>query len=174
MIIALSGAPGAGKTTLSKYLHKHIDGSALLIADVFRIDFSCNEENLKNYFYEQIVRMATELSERGRLVIIDFAPTRKFGDFLLSEDVKVIWLDISIEDAVRRGLQRRKSSVYGEERLRIGYEQAMKGLHIGNKEIMNVDASLPTHTIAHHIADNLKLKLINNPDRDNEGNVFVD
>lgn len=165
MIIAITGTPGSGKTTLAEYLHIHVPGSVLFSMDIFQINMALDDSELKNYFYLQVKRMMAELSEQGKTVLFEFAPTRRLGDFFDNrDDLFLYWLDISKDEAIARGLNRPKAKNYGSQQLGQDFDHAMKGVH-ANKPLHVLNAMKRVEDLAAEIAGLHGLSLVEDQNR---------
>lgn len=149
-LIILRGNCATGKSTVAKQLRKSAkseEGVALVEQDIFRLYLLKNEGLDSNHHIELIQQVAEFVLARGYDVIIEGTlHSIKYGNMLEGLVQKTptnftYYLDVSLEETVKRHQSRPISHKFGEEELRKWYKgRDMLGFE--NEKIISENSSL--------------------------------
>ena len=114
VVIAITGLPGAGTSTVSKILAKRLNLKYFSPGEYFKkhsklktqvdeaVDVWKSKRGRSKNFHEEIDKMQRELAKKGNIVICG-----KLSIYMLKDlaDVK-IWIDCSLDERARRSANR--------------------------------------------------------------------
>ncbi len=169
-LIIIRGTAGSGKSSVAKELHETAtQKTALLPLDAFKVDIAKEQEGAQQIIADIIEHASKRFLVAGYTVVLEgiFNIERGYYKNLLKElfdynqgTNNLYFLEISLEESIKRNQARPKSRIIDEDAMRQWYSKAQKTGYSEEKTI-NVETTPPQEVVS-HIAEECNLTLDEN------------
>lgn len=165
-VIIVRGPSGSGKSSVAKRLHEEAkENTALLVRDVFRVDIAKEQKNAGEITTDIIEYAAKKFLDNDYTVILEgIFSYKKYSDFIKriidynkEGDNYLFYLNVSLEETLKRNKNRPKSKIIDDEHIKKWYEKSDK-TNLAEEE--TIDAELMSFDeVISYISKKCKLEL---------------